>query len=46
VASTGTRSALELKRQFDAFQKEAGQMTPDEFQKHYRAFLTRVQRCL
>ena len=46
ASTTNIRSALELKRQFDVFQKEAGQMTPEEFQKRYRAFLTRVQRCL
>jgi hypothetical protein len=46
ASTTNIRSALELKRQFDVFQKEAGQITSEEFQKRYRAFLTRVQRCL
>jgi hypothetical protein len=46
ASTTNIRSALELKRQFDAFQKETRQMPPEEFQKHYRALLTRVQRCL
>lgn len=39
-------SALELTRQFELFTQEVAYVTPQEFQKKYHAFLTKVQRCL
>jgi len=45
-STTVILSALELTRQFEIFKNEVAHATPDEFQKKYHAFLTKVQRTL